>query len=175
MSIDDEFIQTIIANPDDDTPRLIYADWLEEQGDPRGEFIRIQRELAKMTEDDPRRWNLELRQGRLMRRYGWQWWFEPFNPSHKPPIFRRGFAEEVLLGATQFLERPSEYFAAYPLLRVLYLDRVRANHVAPLATLPCLDQLEKLCLSSQHRAKRLVARFRKKLKPWTVFPPLSSG
>ena len=29
-------------NPEDDTPRLILADWLEEHGDSRGEFIRLQ-------------------------------------------------------------------------------------------------------------------------------------
>src|SRR5947209_1506964 len=35
------FLEAIEANPDDDTLRLIYADWLEEQGDPLGEFIRL--------------------------------------------------------------------------------------------------------------------------------------
>lgn len=44
------FIAAILADPDNDQPRLVYADWLEEQGDPdgRGEFIRVQVELAKM-------------------------------------------------------------------------------------------------------------------------------
>lgn len=32
----------IYANPDDDAPRLVYADWLLERGDPRGEFITLQ-------------------------------------------------------------------------------------------------------------------------------------
>ena len=34
------FLQRIRAFPDDDAQRLIYADWLEEQGDPRGPFLR---------------------------------------------------------------------------------------------------------------------------------------
>src|SRR5258708_18533071 len=93
MSTDDEFIQTIIANPDDDTPRLIYADWLDEQGEPRGEFIRVQCALATMPEDDPRRWDLELRQTRLYRLYGWQWWHEPFAPEARRPTFRPGFPQ----------------------------------------------------------------------------------
>ena len=42
MTHDDAFLQAIIENPDDDAPRLLYADWLEERGDPRGEFIRVQ-------------------------------------------------------------------------------------------------------------------------------------
>lgn len=32
----------VYANPDDDAPRLVYADWLLERGDPRGEFITLQ-------------------------------------------------------------------------------------------------------------------------------------
>jgi hypothetical protein len=28
MSSDDAFIQTILNNPDEDSPRLVYADWL---------------------------------------------------------------------------------------------------------------------------------------------------
>jgi len=40
-------LNAIIARPDDDTPRLVYADWLEEHGDPeRAGFIRLQCRLA---------------------------------------------------------------------------------------------------------------------------------
>jgi uncharacterized protein (TIGR02996 family) len=36
------FIEAIHENPRDDSIRLIFADWLEERGDPYGEFIRLQ-------------------------------------------------------------------------------------------------------------------------------------
>jgi uncharacterized protein (TIGR02996 family) len=37
------FEAAVIANADDDTPRLVYADWLDEHGDPdRATFIRTQ-------------------------------------------------------------------------------------------------------------------------------------
>lgn len=39
------FIRAITARPRDMLPRLIYTDWLDEHGDPRGEFIRLQMEL----------------------------------------------------------------------------------------------------------------------------------
>jgi uncharacterized protein (TIGR02996 family) len=46
MSDRDALLAAIQAAPDDDAPRLIYADWLEEHGDPdRAEFIRVQIEL----------------------------------------------------------------------------------------------------------------------------------
>ena len=41
-------LAAVLAAPDDDTPRLVYADWLTEQGDgERAEFVRVQCELAR--------------------------------------------------------------------------------------------------------------------------------
>jgi uncharacterized protein (TIGR02996 family) len=43
------FLRAIFDAPDDDTPRLVYADFLEEHGEPeRAEFIRVQCELARL-------------------------------------------------------------------------------------------------------------------------------
>jgi uncharacterized protein (TIGR02996 family) len=41
MSEEAPFLRAIREQPDDDAPRLIYADWLEERGDPRGEYLRL--------------------------------------------------------------------------------------------------------------------------------------
>ncbi|MFL5328384.1 MAG: TIGR02996 domain-containing protein [Gemmataceae bacterium] len=46
------FIAAIVANPKDDVARLVYADWLDEQGDPRGEFIRVQIDLLNSSEPE---------------------------------------------------------------------------------------------------------------------------
>jgi uncharacterized protein (TIGR02996 family) len=42
MSDDDAFLRAILVNPDDETCRLVYADWLEERGDGRGPFLRLE-------------------------------------------------------------------------------------------------------------------------------------
>jgi uncharacterized protein (TIGR02996 family) len=43
------FVAAIVADPDDDTARLVAADFLEENGDPdRAAFIRIQVQLARL-------------------------------------------------------------------------------------------------------------------------------
>lgn len=42
MTERDAFIQAICQDPQNDTIRLIFADWLDERGDPLGEFIRVQ-------------------------------------------------------------------------------------------------------------------------------------
>ena len=48
MSDETALLAAIRAAPDDDAPRLIYADWLDEHGQPeRAEFIRVQCELAR--------------------------------------------------------------------------------------------------------------------------------
>lgn len=42
--IDDDraFIRGILSEPTNDVARLVYADWLDEQEDPRGEFLRLE-------------------------------------------------------------------------------------------------------------------------------------
>jgi len=40
MSDERAFLTAILERPDDDARKLVYADWLEERGDPRGEFLR---------------------------------------------------------------------------------------------------------------------------------------
>lgn len=44
---DTELLQLIYAAPDDDTPRLVFADSLSERGDVRGEFISLQIQRAR--------------------------------------------------------------------------------------------------------------------------------
>jgi len=51
MSDGPALLAAILAQPEDDTPRLVYADWLDEQGEAeRGEFIRVQVAIAAMDE-----------------------------------------------------------------------------------------------------------------------------
>jgi uncharacterized protein (TIGR02996 family) len=61
----DAFLRAILDTPDDDAPRLVYADWLEERGEALGPFIRVQLRLAAMAEEGPARWPLEAEQARL--------------------------------------------------------------------------------------------------------------
>jgi uncharacterized protein (TIGR02996 family) len=55
MNSHEAFMQTICENSDDDAPRLVYADWLEENGyELYAEFIRVQIELARTGQQDKR-------------------------------------------------------------------------------------------------------------------------
>lgn len=62
MTDEGTFIAAIQADPSNDTLRLAYADWLEESGDPRGDFLRAQCRLAKI----PRRRRFRTRPERRL-------------------------------------------------------------------------------------------------------------
>ena len=71
MSDEQALLRAIRAAPEDDTVRLVYADWLEENGQPeRAEFIRLECELDAISGDrddppeeweSPRYWELHAR------------------------------------------------------------------------------------------------------------------
>jgi uncharacterized protein (TIGR02996 family) len=100
--VEDELLAAVVRAPDDDGPRLIYADWLEERGDPaRAELIRVQCALAAGPPDDQRP-RLERRERELLRHHGRQW-AEPLGDEVQEWVFERGFIERVGM----WLERPT--------------------------------------------------------------------
>src|SRR5262245_4105521 len=107
VSLEEDFLAAIRAAPDDDGPRLVYADWLDEHGDPRGEFIRVQLALAGLEEDDPARERLEGRERQLLVDNEAHW-IEPLRDCGVVRWrFRRGLAEEVHLPFDALLRQGS--------------------------------------------------------------------
>jgi uncharacterized protein (TIGR02996 family) len=43
------FLRGLLEQPGDAAPRMVYADWLEERGDPRAPFLRIDPELERIA------------------------------------------------------------------------------------------------------------------------------
>lgn len=52
MSDEQAFLCSLIANPSDDTLRLVFADWLDDHGDPRGTFLRAEVALHQAGQSD---------------------------------------------------------------------------------------------------------------------------
>ncbi|MGE3819767.1 MAG: TIGR02996 domain-containing protein [Isosphaeraceae bacterium] len=46
-----DFLAALQDDPDDDGLRLVFADWLEERGDPRFEYVRVMVETARRERD----------------------------------------------------------------------------------------------------------------------------
>jgi uncharacterized protein (TIGR02996 family) len=104
MAHHEGFLRSIIDNPDDDAPRLIYADWLDDHGQPeRAEFIRVQCRLAELDEDDPERRGLQRREYELLADH-WGEWAGPLVGRAYRWWFQRGFVEQVKMEAGQFLK-----------------------------------------------------------------------
>src|SRR5262245_51944936 len=109
MTSEQSLLSEVAAHPDDDAPRLVYADWLEARGDARREFIRLQRELVRMDEDDERRHLLQEREAALHAEHGAAW-VRPMRKYVGRVEFRRGFPEQVTLPAKKFLEHAEKIF-----------------------------------------------------------------
>lgn len=82
-------LDAIRASPEDDGPRLVYADHLMEQGDPRGEFIAVQCALAKA--DD----GALLDKASALLTANRERWLDGLSPNVANVTFRRGFVDEV--------------------------------------------------------------------------------
>jgi uncharacterized protein (TIGR02996 family) len=136
------FIQAIRDEPDDDAPRLVYADWLEDQGESaRAEFIRVQCELTRGVRDRGRSLELlrRLRQLVLLHREEWLGGLARWAPD---AIFERGFIDRVALRASTFLEHAGEILAEHPINRVAL--REAAEEIRDLAACPDLAHLHTL-------------------------------
>jgi uncharacterized protein (TIGR02996 family) len=71
------FQRVICENPDDDTARLVYADWLDEHGDPdRAELIRIGVWLAAGVRSSAEEQSLRARERELIQQNRERWFAE---------------------------------------------------------------------------------------------------
>ncbi|MBV9126214.1 MAG: TIGR02996 domain-containing protein [Planctomycetes bacterium] len=104
MTDDDAFLGAILENPDDDILRLIYADWLEEYGQPeRAELIRVQIALATQQEDSPGHLPLEARERDLLANHQ-DIWLGTLRPLLTRWTFRRGLLDTVAVPISTYLQ-----------------------------------------------------------------------
>ncbi len=148
----------VVAAPDDDLPRLVYADWLDENGDPaRAEFIRLQcwiaerERTAPVPDADPDR----RREGELLNDHERDWWDE------RPAVrgvertwdagWWRGFPGLQVKSAVTLARSAARLLAAGPVESVNIWDRNRRGSDGGLAALldaPVVERVRVLNLSS---------------------------
>src|SRR5262245_49079200 len=103
--IQDAFLRAIIEHRDDESHRLVYADWLDDHGEyDRAKFIRAACALAGLAGDDPRRPGLERRSEELLGKHAREW-LKPLPEwaVRNPPQWRRGFVAVVRAKGEDFL------------------------------------------------------------------------
>jgi uncharacterized protein (TIGR02996 family) len=137
----DGFLRAIAADPDDESLRLIFADWLDEQGDPWAGFIRLQCDLARRDLppwDDPG----ERTERELLLRHGDRW------AGAVPGLvnawrFRRGFVESVDVDATALATHADTLFRLAP-VREVCLAGLKPERLGPLLSGPALARVDSL-------------------------------
>jgi uncharacterized protein (TIGR02996 family) len=142
------FLHAIQEAPDDDALRLVFADWLEENGDARGPFLRAQTERAAWVPDLRRRNELHRLERRLLAAHGESWMGDlaGFCRSWR---FERGFAHVTMEARRFFTKRFRD--RGPRLLRDALAEGVRligvsSAHLAALADAPQLQALASLDL-----------------------------
>ena len=112
-------LRACCERPADDVPRLILADWLEENGEAeRGEFVRVQISLASCV------WagtacsqceSLRRRERELLAANQVKWRLDlPSGWANWVTDFRRGLVAEIALPLAPFLAHAKEIFAIAP-------------------------------------------------------------
>lgn len=141
-------LRGINEDPEDDVLRLVAADWYEEYGqEERGEFVRVQVELARMRAEstgERRRPGqhasrpcrhvypeacgdcraLVRREQRLLQEHGPRWlraefYKETDGSLEKTPTFQRGFVGEIKLPLASFMRNAEEVLKNHPITEVV--------------------------------------------------------
>jgi uncharacterized protein (TIGR02996 family) len=118
MAAHDGFLREIVEHPDDDTPRLVYADWLDDHGDPdRAEFIRLQIDLARKPKTDPNREVWQKRERELLDVHAWEWAAD-VGGRVTEWVFRRGFLYKVQTSLETSAEEIRELLRLAPIRHI---------------------------------------------------------
>jgi uncharacterized protein (TIGR02996 family) len=148
------FLDDIVANTDDDTPRLVYADWLDEHDQPeRAEFIRAQVELERLPKDSPARPGLEDRIEDLLTEFE-ERWLAPVPAQLLRWTWRRGFLETVEFVGPGSAADMVRLCAAHPLTDTQWI--APAEVLLPGLDMPEIAKLPFLHLSSGYRPERFL-------------------
>jgi uncharacterized protein (TIGR02996 family) len=134
MSADrDAFLRAVCSAPDDDTPRLVFADWLDEHGEAkRAEFIRVSCELEQVEEFGPRWRLLRDRSEKLHGPNRAKWSSELADRKLLNVEFRRGFVDEVTVYSKRFVADAAKLMALAPIRRLKLADLTAARGNVPL-------------------------------------------
>lgn len=159
----DALYRAICAHPDEDTPRLAFADLLDEAGEvSRAAFIRAQVELARLPVYDPVCVAARQRDPDVLT----GWCMTGALPKGLPAgcgwhrfEFRRGFPWKVgVLSLAALLETGDALFGVAP-VRALDVDSRDRPDLAALADWPHLARLQRLDFSTGWFGAADVARF----------------
>lgn len=134
-------LRSILADPEDDLPRLVFADWLEENGEEAyAEYIRVEVEWSRMSGGTyPEYHRLNRDQQRVWHRRRQTENREPSPQSHVPNLlcwYERGFVQTVVTEADEWFIHGDVIVASEPVYELviewnpeLFATEMRVLHV----------------------------------------------
>jgi uncharacterized protein (TIGR02996 family) len=131
MSDEEALLAAIAANPEEDTPRLVYADWLDEHDQPiRAEFIRVEvavKRLAELPTIEQARQIHLFRRGQELLDHHLADLVGPLatDLGYFDVVFDRGFVAELELDAERLLKHAEAIAALNPLPVITVRDVAR--------------------------------------------------
>lgn len=135
-------LAAIVAQPDDDIVRLIYADWLQENGQPaRAAFVRAQIAAAQAEPFSPEAHQQEKVAASLLGSNQRRW---AEARRVEEVVFARGFVEHIKVNAATFPRDAAALFAAEPIRSVHPIRFAATSGVVSLAPFFDLPQLERV-------------------------------
>lgn len=146
-------VAAIREEPEDDGPRLVCADWFEDQGTfadaARAEFIRLQVARSRLTENDDEWAEMLADEVRLLKAWGPTW--QGAHHVLRRCTFRRGFIEHVHLHLVQFQQHRRQMLALEPIREVTLTGwwRARDELVRRVAACPEWNHIESLRIHHQ--------------------------
>jgi uncharacterized protein (TIGR02996 family) len=148
MTDGEALFRALCEQPREDTPRLAYADWLQENGQPeRAELIRLQCEAWALCPAFPTPAAARTRASELLRAHRDRWDAElPALPRVEwGDMYVRGFVDSARVGRveTDLPGTLDRMFAAAP-LRFLTVGWLLPGQLAELLAFPQLGRLTRL-------------------------------
>lgn len=160
MNEREALLRAICDNPDDDTPRLVFADWLQEHGEEeRAEFVRLQvrhTELLRYASSDTDNFARQARE--LWVRHGSKWLAElPQIPGIKwHDAFFRGFSERAIVSSeTTLVKHADIIFNSVP---IRHLEVGEFNALKEFTQLLYLRRLKTLTVGNRNADESVVRR-----------------
>ncbi len=149
----DGFLNAIRARPDDDEPRLVYADWLDEAGDPLARFIRIQCRRSRLSPHDPEWERLGHDETELLVQHR-KAWFGPIEEiTGTNPVFLRGVIAHLDITGSVLVKRANRLFQLAPLVHSLRVRELRQT-LGEIVDAPWLERITHLDLSGNSLGNR---------------------
>lgn len=150
-NLERDLLLDVAENPDDDAPRLVYADWLLQKDDPWGELIQLQIAAAErpLTNEEKQR-EAELMAAHQKR------WLGPLAEGIQDPVFKRGFLHACQLVWSQTGETRIRQVVGDPRWGTLYQLNGGNFATSRLISDPVMKNLRVLRRSDRRTFERLV-------------------